>query len=251
MALLAFLGIGAITTPAAENVPGDVGAWEALWSSVLAGSVDDRGQVDFTGLAADPGDLERVVAFVERIDPASRPDLFPGRDDKLAYYINAYNVLAMYGIVRKGIPQSLGGFRKFTFFFWQTFVVGGKLISLYRFENDVIRPIGEPRIHFALNCMVRGCPRLPQEAFTAETIETQLDAAAREFINESRNVAVAADRREVQVSEIFDFYTEDFTARAPTLIDYINLYRADPIPTNFELRFIDYDWTVNIQATDR
>jgi hypothetical protein len=247
MALLAFLGIGATATTAVDNVPRDVAAWEALWSEVLAGNVDDRGRIDFAGLAANPGALERVVAFVERVGPASRPDLFPDRDHTLAYYINAYNALAMYGIVRKGIPQSLGGFRKFTFFFWQTFVVGGRSISLYRLENDVIRPLGEARVHFALNCMVRGCPRLPRAAFTAEALESQLEAATREFINAERNVAVVADRREVRASEIFDFYTEDFIARAPTLIDYINLYLTNPIPTDFELRFIDYDWTVNVQ----
>ena len=48
--------------------------------------------------------------------------------------------------------------------------VGGKTISLYKLENDVIRPLGEERVHFALNCMVVSCPRLPRAAFSAAAL---------------------------------------------------------------------------------
>ena len=44
-------------------------------------------------------------------------------------------------------------------------------MSLYTFENEVIRPLGEPRVHFALNCLVRGCPRLPPTPFVAERLD--------------------------------------------------------------------------------
>ena len=52
-------------------------------------------------------------------------------------------------------------------------------------------------------------------------------------------------KREVWVAAIFDFYTKDFLARAPTLIDYVNRYRPDPIPPELKVRFFNYDWTVN------
>ena len=57
----------------------------------------------------------------------------------------------------------------------------------------------------------------------------------------------------IHVSEILDFYTEDFTpAHAPSLIAYINRYLADPVPEDFALRFSDYDWTIaNSQRQDR
>src|SRR5262245_14253586 len=68
----------------------------------------------------------------------------------------------MYGVVRAGVPENLGGLTKFTFFYLRTFTIGEKSISLHKFENDVIRPLGEERIRFALNCMVVSCPRLPR-----------------------------------------------------------------------------------------
>ncbi len=57
-----------------------------------------------------------------------------------------------------------------------------------------------------------------------------MDAAARAFISESRNVQVDWSGREVRLLAIFKFYTEDFTAHAPSLIAYVNRYRTDRIP---------------------
>ena len=219
--------------------------WEALWTAVLARNVDDAGRVDFGALARDRADLDRVVAFVATVDPGSQPQRFPDRAARLAFYINAYNALAMHGIVEAGTPASLGGLNKVAFFYFRKFSVGGGSISLYNFENDVIRPLSEERVHFALNCMVVGCPRLPRTAFSADALERQLDAATRAFLAEKRNVSVDAARREVWLSAIFDFYTADFLAHAPTLIDYVNRYLAEPIPYDFKVRFFDYDWTVN------
>jgi hypothetical protein len=186
-----------------------------------------------------------VVAFIAAVDPASQADRFPDRQSHLAFYINAYNALAMYGVVKAGVPESLGGLTKFTFFYLRTFTIGGKSISLYKFENDVIPPLGEERVHFALNCMVVSCPRLPRVAFSAAKLDAQLDTAARAFIGETRNVYTDPGKREVWLSAIFDFYTEDFLAHAPSLIAYVNHYRADKIPADSEVRFLEYHWTVN------
>lgn len=219
--------------------------WETLWTKVLADHADERGRINFIALKQNHADLDRVVAFVAAVDPASQPQRFSTRQSRLAYYINAYNALAMYGVVDAGIPNSLGGLTKFTFFYMRTFTIGGKSTSLYSFENETIRPLGEERIHFALNCMVVSCPRLPRAAFTADKLDNQLNLASREFVNDPRKVRVDAARREVWLSAIFDFYTNDFLARAPSLVDYINRHRVEQIPSDFRVRFLDYDWTVN------
>jgi len=220
--------------------------WESAWTAVLARHVGgDAGRVDFSALARDHADLDRVVAFVAAVDPVSQPQRFPDRRSVLAFYINAYNALAMHGVVQAGVPENLGGLTKVAFFYFRTFDVGGKAISLYKLENDVIRPLGEERVHFALNCMVVSCPRLPRAAFSAEALEVELDAAARAFVAEARNVSIDPLRREVWLSAIFDFYTRDFLNHAPTLIAYVNRYRSEAIPGDFKVRFFDYDWTVN------
>jgi hypothetical protein len=250
-AVLSLSSAAAAAARVADPAPEErsVREWEALWTSVLMRRVDDAGRIDFTSLAQDRADLDRVVAYIAAVDPTSRPQRFPDRTSRLAFYINAYNALAMYGIVDAGVPKSLGGLTKFSFFYLRKFVVGGKPISLYDLENQVIRPLGEERIHFALNCMVVGCPRLPRMAFSADALDRELDVAARSFIDEKRNVTVDPERREVRLSAIFDWYTSDFLSHAPSLIAYVDRYRADPIPSDFKVRFVDYDWTVN--AHDR
>ncbi len=243
LSLLYVTPYAAATTPDAEAMT--IREWEALWTEVLTRHVDDAGRIDFFKLAQDHVDLDRVVGFVSAVDPVSQPQRFADRPSRLAFYINAYNASAMYGVVQAGVPESLGGLTKVAFFYFRTFSVGGKATSLYKLENDVIRPLGEPRIHFALNCMVVSCPRLSRTAFSADALDHQLDVAAGTFIGEKRNVSVDLVRREVGLSAIFDFYTKDFLDHAPTLIDYVNRYRMESIPTEFKVRFLDYDWTVN------
>jgi hypothetical protein len=217
---------------------------------VLTRFVDDQGRTDFAALAADRGDLDEFLDYVARVSPATSPELFPLRADVLAYHLNAYNALAMRGVIDEGVRD---GFRSFfgrlMFFRVRKVVVGGRRLSLSAYENDVIRPLGEPRVHFALNCMARSCPRLPQAAFSAGELDAQLEAAAREFLNDPRNVRVDAAAREVWLSSIFDFYTKDFApdGEHASLIDYVNRYRDEPVDRSFAVKFIPYDWTLNRQ----
>ena len=214
------------------------------WAEVLRTRVDGVGRVDFRGLAADPAPLEAYVASIADAEPAT--DL-PGRDGLIAFRINSYNALAMYDVIRSGIPERLSLLDRLSFFKLKKFVVRGREISLYDYETDVIRPMGEERVHFALNCMAVSCPRLPQTPFTAAGLDRELDSAARLFFSEPRNVTVDDATRTVFLSAIMDFYTEDFLKKAPSLIAYVNRYRAQPIPADYQVRFFPYDWTINIQ----
>ena len=121
-------------------------------------------------------------------------------------------------------------------------------MSLYSYENDVTRALGDPRVHFALNCMPVGCPRLPMTPFNAASLDDELDRETRRFMAETRNVRVDSASRTVWLSEIFDFFPEDFLAHSPTLLAYVNRYRANPVPTDCAIKFMDYDWTVNAQS---
>lgn len=214
---------------------------EAAWTRVLRERVDEQGRVDFVGLSRDPAPLDTYVAYVG----ATSPDSFADRGARIAYLINSYNALAMWNVLRNNIPERLTLLGRVGFFKATRVVVGGREISLYDYENDVIRPLGEERVHFALNCMVVSCPRLPRLPFTGPGLERELDAAARLFFSEPRNLVVDDARRTMRVSAILDFYTEDFLAKAPSLPAYVNRYRAPPVPTDYSTAFLDYDWTIN------
>jgi hypothetical protein len=114
-------------------------------------------------------------------------------------------------------------------------------MSLYAFENDVIRKLGEPRVHFALNCSARGCPLLPRVPFTARDLEEELDRETRRFFSDTRKLRVDEAQRTVYVSELLDFYPEDF---GPDLVGFIARFSPEPIPPGFGVAFIEYDWTI-------
>lgn len=215
------------------------------WARVLAKYVNERGEVDFHGVAADEADLDAFLQYVQRISPRSAPDRFAEADARIAYYLNAYNAIAMFNVIDSGFPQALGPLRRLRFFGVKRFTLGGERLSLYTLENDVIRPLGDERVHFALNCMSVSCPRLPREPFRAGRLSETLDARAREFFAEPRNVQVMPEQKRVRLSSILKFYREDFLRKAPSLIDYVNRYRTPPIPQDYDVEFFDYDWTVN------
>lgn len=217
------------------------------YALILRQYVDDQGRVDFQGLAANRHPLEIVVAGIGRTAPNNAPSAFPARQDQLVFHINAYNALSMYDVIRSGIPSRLSLLDRIEFFKLTRVVIGGQPISLYDYENDVIRPLGEERVHFALNCMAVSCPRLPRVPFTAAGLDQELDGAARLFLSEPRNVQIDPARRVVRLSAILRFYTEDFLKKAPSLIAYVNRYRTPPIPEDYTVEFIDYDWTINAQ----
>jgi hypothetical protein len=173
--------------------------------------------------------------------PRATPERFPTQATRLAYYINAYNALAMYQVVATSRRPE----QRVRFFLLTALVIDGRRTSLYRLENSVIRAFGEPRVHFALNCMVRGCPRLPRAPFDASRLHDQLEGEARRFLNEPRNVQVDPTLRVVRLSSILRFYREDFLAQAPSLVAYANRYREERIPENYTVQFIPYDWTLH------
>lgn len=250
-ALLAALLLASCTTweatPPVTPLPQDV-AWS--WNDLLGRRVDAQGRVDFRGIAADRGPLEIVVAGIAQTAPLNAPADFPTQGDALAFHINAYNALAMYNVVRSGIPERLSQLERVDFFRLTRFVVGGRELSLDDYRNRVIRPLGDERVHFALNDMTRSSPRLPRGPFTAENLDGELDAAARVFLAEPRNVQPDPARRVVRLSSLFRFHAEDFLRRSPSLIAWINRYRTVPIPGDYRVEFIEYDWTVNAQPRD-
>lgn len=217
------------------------------WAETLERFVDSEGRVDFRSLATQRATLDRFVAWVYDHGPATRPQEFPTPAHVLAFHLNAYNALAMHQVIEFGVPESLAGLAKVRFFALAKVAVAGVPISLYDYENKVIRTLGDERVHVALNCMSVGCPRLPRTPFLADTLDQALQRESHLFFNDPRHVAVDHARRVTRLSEILAFFPEDFLAKAPTLIDYVNRYRSDKIDPAYRVEFIPYDWTINRQ----
>ena len=216
------------------------------YARVLQRHVNAQGEVDFSALRDDASDsgigaLEHYVAAIN----VTLLDAAPTAEARLAHMINAYNALSMYNVIASNIPRSHDGFAKVQFFVLRKFAIGGSAMSLYAFENDIIRKLNDPRVHFALNCSAVSCPVLPRVPFTAANLSNELDRETRQFFARPQNLRIDAATRAVYFNEILNFYTEDFApAHAPSLIAYAQRYVQQNIPTDYAVAFTPYDWTI-------
>ena len=232
-----------IPVPAAP--PSSAAQAQAAWGRVLARFVNAQGEVDFEALSRDRADLDRSLRYVADTPLDSLTDV----NERLAHMINAYNALSMFNVIDRGIPQSHAGANKLINFLFRRLHIGGRVMSLYRFENELIRPLarrmGDPRVHFALNCSARSCPALPQATFTAARLDSQLERETRAFFARPQNFRIDAATRTVWLSEILSYYTEDFVpAQGRSLIEFANRYAPLAAPLDAEVHFTSYDWTI-------
>ncbi len=239
---------------------------------VLQRYVDDQGRVDYVALKNDAHDLERYYLLLATYSPDSHPHLFPSEQDKLAYWINAYNAAVIKTVLTHYPISSVADVeRPFPFFFlprisgfflFQRVAFGEQTTNLYFLLEGVIRKrFAEPRVHFALNCAARSCPRLPRRAFTAERLDEELDREARNFLAEERNLKIDHGEQAVFLSSIFKWYEEDFVAwyrtqfpdQEATLLNYASLYVSPETAealrraASYEVRFVPYEWRLNDQ----
>src|SRR6476646_1457697 len=99
-ALLLAAGACAVRVPPPTVSAADAVSPDRAWANVLSRFVDDKGRIDFAGMAKDRHDLDVYVAWLAKVSPVSQPASFPTPESRLAYYINAYNAIAMYETIQ-------------------------------------------------------------------------------------------------------------------------------------------------------
>jgi len=49
----------------------------------------------------------------------------------------------------------------------------------------------------------------------------------------------------VLISKIFDWYKKDFTQNGMSVLEWINQYRNQKIPSGYSLGYYEYNWSLN------
>lgn len=202
------------------------------------------GFVDYDGIRADPA----FGRYLTSLSTTTDGDL-DDPDVRLAFLINAYNALAIQGILDGYSPSSWFGRR--TYFKVREYGLLGGTTTLEQLEHGRILPLGEPRVHFAIVCASLSCPRLASRAYAPATLDAQLDAAARSFANDPTRNRYDVKRGVAFLSSIFDWYQEDFVRTSGSTQKYLARYVSDPAAAEllardgFDVRFVDYDWDLN------
>ena len=220
-------------------------SWVSEYDSLLQRYVTVKG-VDYQTWhqsKMDRAALSSVIRGISRQNPNALSS-----DDKLAFYLNAYNAWILHRILESYPTKGPGGggfIGRTRFFRSKSLNVAKQTTSFHLLENEIIRPqFSEPRIHFALNCASKSCPPLHNRAFRGETLSKTLEKLTRRFINDNPLGIRSTDRKEIQISKIFDWYEADFGGTEGVL-EFINRYRERPFPQKTKIRYQEYQWTLN------
>ncbi len=212
--------------------------------------VDDLAltRVDYRALGHS-ADWKRIVRQVHDADPKGF-----GRHEKFAFWINAYNILAI-DLVVQNYP--IAGIKDLGSFFspvWDQNVatIAGRKISLGGIEHEILRKMNEPLIHGAIVCASASCPPLARTPFRADHLQEDFAAAMRTWLSH-REKGIALDRRRntIRLSKVFDWFEDDFEARGGVLeviAEFLSPEDAKWVRgpgRKASIRYFDYDWSLN------
>lgn len=241
--LLVFVSCG-IASPKQENTKP---ISHATFDALLKKHVNKEGWVNYEGFKEDRAELKKYLDLIQNNAPN---DKTWSKEDRLAYWINAYNAFTIELILQYYPVESIKDIgSKIQIPFVNTpwdikFIkIGGKEMDLNNIEHSILRKeFNEPRIHFAINCASYSCPVLRAEAYTGAKIDQQLKEQAISFVNDERRNKITSTS--AQLSKLFDWYSGDFT-KNKNLKDFINQFAKVKIADKTKVSYIDYDWRLN------
>jgi hypothetical protein len=235
--------------PAADRIALDAVDHRA-WDVLLKRYVDAAGDVDYPAWRRSDRDLR---ALDDYLDGLSRADTgrASGRAASLAFWINAYNALTARAVLSSygggDVIPSHGGDAGGA----PLLRVGDRAYTADRIENEILRGLGESRVHFAIVCGARGCPPLRSEAYSPERLDEQLTANARAFFADPSKFRAHTAEDRLELSPILDWYAADFGADPVARLKAIAPYLPDEPSRRLaasgraRISHLDYDARLN------
>ncbi len=232
--------IALITILALNQVKSQNSFDHSVWDQALLLNVSEDGKVDYDGFMRDSSQLYQYFRQLSENPPQENWS----REEKLAYWINAYNAYTIKLIIDsypvKSIKEIEDPWNK------KFFKIDGVWHSLGELEHKILRKFGDPRIHFAINCASISCPVVWNRAYSADNLHTALDQQTAKFINDPIRNTITD--KVVNVSKIFSWYKKDFKVNGGDVKDFINRYATVKITNQPKKGYKDYDWALNEQA---
>lgn len=199
--------------------------------------------------AADRAALDTYVAALQASSPKGK-----SRPEQVAYWCNLYNAETLRVVLDAYPVKSILSIRPTLVSFgpWKakTLRVDGARLSLHEVEHEILRGLGDPMIHYGLNCASISCPNLPLRALRGATLTADLDQAARDYVNHPRAVQVTG--KGLVLSSIYKWYREDFGDTDADILRHLSAFAAPPLRAVLDRRpaitGYAYDWDLNARA---
>jgi hypothetical protein len=272
--LAVVIGIGVLSGVAGTEADAGQDFDYENYAATLKTYVDDSGMVNYRGLKANRGKLDAFAAAIGALPPPVY-DRWSDKE-KIAFWINAYNALTLQAIIdhypiqssfiaslrfpKNSIRQIPGVWDELKF------PVMGREMTLDEIEHKRLRSnFKEPRIHVALVCAAIGCPPLRNEPFTGDRLDAQLDDQTSDVLRNSEKFRIDRSGSEVHLSPIFKWFGGDFveahgsdgrfsghSREENAVLSFISKFlgKADVQYLShgeYDIEYLDYDWTLNEQ----
>jgi len=244
------------SAPASERVSIDQ-IDHSEWDALLQKYCNENGMVDYTAWHRSTSDRQRLEKYLAQLSTAD-PKRSAKADAKMAFWINAYNAVTIDGILRVYPTTSIRNHtaKLFGYNIWDDLLlpVGDRNYSLNQMEHDVLRKMGDPRIHFAIVCASIGCPPLLNRAYQSQELDSQLTANAKRFFGNRTKFQYDVSQKTMELSPILKWFSEDFGADQAALLRTITPFLPDEpaqalaASGQVSVSYLDYDWGLNDQA---
>jgi hypothetical protein len=253
---------------AQEAPPSDVEPLHAPLDRLLDLYVRD-GFVYYRALKSDRSRFDRYIAS---LDVASSAYDAWSREQKIAYWINAYNAFVLKTIIdsypiRGGskefpvnsVRQIPGAFEKLPH------RAAGRTVTLDDIDKTILAELKEPRALLALGRGSIGGGRLHSEAYTAARLDTQLQKVQSECVTRKECVTIDTTQGTLAVTPLFGWREAQFIdtlgqqelsgnpGRTPLERAILRLVTPHVLPmereflaqNKFKLTYQPYDWRLN------
>ena len=170
--------------------------------------LDSRGYVRGQALAADRAALDRFIAAMAKTSPLTSPERFPTTDDRVAFWLNAAHALVLQQLADHPDATSIEQLSR-----WQSWPIGGQRMTRDAIERRFLAETGDGRVWLALFDGSAGGPLLDSAPFGGDTLNPQLDDAARRFLRRTESIQLALPV--VKLTPRITGHLDDFLSALP------------------------------------
>jgi hypothetical protein len=243
-------------------------------TDILKNYVDGRGMVDYKTLKRKRVQLKYLLDEFDNLDP-NQYNAWP-REDKIAFWINAYNIQMLQIIVDNYPIKSTRIHR----LFWPPnsirhikdiwtkykFIVMDEEFTLLGVQRRFFRKeFDEPRVFFALCNASISSPPLRNQPYYGSSLDRQLDDQIRTFLSDPKAFQIDRKAKVVHLSPILKptWFGSEFISKYgidkkfkdhPPAVRAVLNFITNYIPQqdvyfleteNYAIEYIKYDWILN------
>ncbi|MFA5238721.1 MAG: DUF547 domain-containing protein [Phycisphaerae bacterium] len=244
------------------------------YAEILKNCVDSRGMVDYKTIKLEKPEVNRLLNDFADLDPNFYNSW--SKEDKIAFWLNAYNIKMLriivdnYPIESQRILRILWGPDSIRHIkgIWDEykFIVMNEEFTLKEIEQRLFREkFNEPRIFLAMSYASVSSPPLRNEPYYGRRLYQQLDSQAKKFLSSPLAFRIDRENHVVYLSAIFhpSWFGNDFLGKygtdkkfkdqQPSVRAVLN-FAANYISAqdrsfleieNYSVKYMAYNWNIN------